>query len=303
MRSPRSPLLGLPNELLCEVGSYLESFEDLNSLVRTSRFFHTLFNNLLYRRAVDTEPTVRENIVGWVLGNHQVVSLTLLLENGLSIDQKLFLEIPSPYEGDMVVDMLRCLCFHWEEEEDVVPLARLLIERGADIVATDKDGQTVLHVAARRDYPLTALLLEHGADVNATDVHGITPLHAASQENSDGNIVKLLVAQGAVVNARDEDGYTPLHVASFNGNKAAVKELLEHGAAINARVTIGEYTPLRLAGFRRKNPAVPLLVERRADGGSLGGNESGWVPGGMRKYLSTPHLQLALMKWQLDLLN
>jgi hypothetical protein len=299
----RSPLLGLPNELLCEVGSYLESFKDLNSLVRTSRFFHTLFNNLLYRRAVDTEPTVREDIVGWVLVNHHVVSLTLLLENGLSIDQKLFLEMPSPYEGGIMVDMLRCLCSHWEEEEDVVPLARLLIERGADIEATDQDGQSVLHVAARSDYPLAALLLEHGADVNATDAHGITPLHVASKENSDGNIVKLLLAQGAVVDARDEDGYTPLHVASFNGNKAAVKELLEHGAAINARVTIGEYTPLRLAGFRRRNPAVPLLVERRADGGSLGGNESGWVPGGLRKYLSTPRLQRALMKWQRDLLT
>jgi hypothetical protein len=79
--------------------------------------------------------------------------------------------------------------------------------------------------------------------------------------------------------------------------------LLDYGATVNERAMIGDYIPLRLAGLRRNNPAIRLLVERRADGGSLRGNESGWVPGGMRKYLSAPHLQLALMKWQLDLLN
>jgi ankyrin repeat protein len=71
--------------------------------------------------------------------------------------------------------------------------SRLLIERGAHIEATDKDGQTVLHAAARKDYSLTDLLLNHGADANVADKHGSTPLHIAIQEDCDGSMVNLLI--------------------------------------------------------------------------------------------------------------
>jgi hypothetical protein len=78
------PLLTLPNELISEVASRLESFEDLDSLVRTSRFFHTLLNTHLYRRAVAADDPIREDIVRWVLPQYRLASLTLLLDNGLS---------------------------------------------------------------------------------------------------------------------------------------------------------------------------------------------------------------------------
>jgi ankyrin repeat protein len=268
MSSPRSLLLAFPNGILFEVASYLDTFEDLHCLALTSRFFYTVFNGLLYRRVFDADPTVREDIVAWVLCNHKLAALTSLLDNGLSVDQKLHIETFLPSQGCVGFDMLRCLCCHLSDEEGSARLVRLLIERGADIEAKDKDGQTVLHVAARGDYPITALLLEHGADVNVTDVHGITPLHAASRENSDGNIVKLLVAQGAVVNARDEDGYTPLHVACFGGNSAAIQLLLAHGAIVNARAEDGR-TPVHLVIDRAYRDAaatcIQLLLAHGAD--------------------------------------
>jgi hypothetical protein len=54
----------LPNELFLEVASHLKSFKDLNSLVRTSRFFHGMFNIQLYRRAVAADRRVLDGIVG-----------------------------------------------------------------------------------------------------------------------------------------------------------------------------------------------------------------------------------------------
>jgi hypothetical protein len=58
----KSPLLTLPNELLLEMAAHLERFRDLNCLLRTSRFFHTI----LYRRAITAADTVRDDIVSWV---------------------------------------------------------------------------------------------------------------------------------------------------------------------------------------------------------------------------------------------
>jgi hypothetical protein len=57
-----APLMKLPNELFFEVASHLESFKDLNSLLRTNRFFHTLFNSHLYRLAVAAGKSVLEEI-------------------------------------------------------------------------------------------------------------------------------------------------------------------------------------------------------------------------------------------------
>jgi hypothetical protein len=70
--------MALPNEL-----------SDLNFLLRTTGFFHTLFNTHLYSRAVAASDPVRVDIVQWVLSEYRLASLTLLLDNGLSVDQKL----------------------------------------------------------------------------------------------------------------------------------------------------------------------------------------------------------------------
>jgi hypothetical protein len=104
--------MALPNELLFEVASHLESFSDLN------------FNIHLYRRAVDASDPVREDIVQWVLSEYRLASLTLLLDNGLSVDQKLDTLYPKT--------LLRRIC-GLSDQKRSVSLARLLIERGADV--------------------------------------------------------------------------------------------------------------------------------------------------------------------------
>jgi hypothetical protein len=109
----RSPLMALPNEL-----------SDLNFLLRTTGFFHTLFNTRLYRRAVAASDPVREDIVQWVLSEYRLASLTLLLDNGLSVDQKLDTLYPKT--------LLRRIC-GLSDQKRTVSLARLLIERGADV--------------------------------------------------------------------------------------------------------------------------------------------------------------------------
>lgn len=63
-------------------------------------------------------------------------------------------------------------------------LAKLLIERGADVHKTDKSGRTALHWAAiGGHHEPVQLLLDHGADINAKTTSGMTALHGVVEGN------------------------------------------------------------------------------------------------------------------------
>jgi ankyrin repeat protein len=254
----KSPLMRLPNELFLDVASYLKRFEDLNSLVRTTRFFHRMLNHHLYRRAVATDHHVRNHIVCSVLSGYQLASLTLLLDNGLSVNHTVQWNLYADEET-----MLRFLCKSPGQERSV-PLARLLIQRGADIEA--KDGRysyTVLYEAiSHLNYEIAALLLAHGADPNAVIKWGDTPLNFAIRR-SNAKMVNLLVTHGAAVDGRDGNGNTPLLFALQCLNCSVVPVLLAHGADAGAH-NEGGVTPLHEAsmwfGSGRRELAESLLA-------------------------------------------
>lgn len=112
-------------------------------------------------------------------------------------------------------------------------VAKLLIERGADVNAASRNTQRVapLHSAVSRRQTLIAeALLAHGANVNARQQSGVTPLHQAAH-NGQADMVRLLLAHGADLQARMDDGQTPLSMALETGNAEVVALLREHEAA------------------------------------------------------------------------
>jgi ankyrin repeat protein len=242
--SSKSLLMTLPNELFFEVASHFEGFKDLNSLVRTSRFFHGMFNTHLYRRAVAADDIILDDILGWVLSGDRLASLTLLLDHGLSVNHT------GKFSGQWDEEpMLRFLC----KPASSVPLARLLIQRGASMELKDVwpgRSETVIYRAiAYNNCEIAALLLAHGADLSAVNNWGKTPLHLAS--DCVGNIaemIHLLIAYGADIEARCETGDTPLLLASQH-NHNIVATLLEHGADAGVHNHNGE-TPLHWAARR-----------------------------------------------------
>ena len=72
---------------------------------------------------------------------------------------------------------------------------------------------------------LLQLLLDNGAEVNATDDEGETPLHEAALTGIPQN-VRLLLAAGANPQCRNNSGYTPLDVARLFGQSSTCIELL-----------------------------------------------------------------------------
>lgn len=95
----------------------------------------------------------------------------------------------------------------------------LLLSSGAERFATDDNGNTALLLAldALKDEPekalqMTEALIQRDADVNATNRWQRIPLHLAAQHDFEP-VARLLIQKGANINALNNDGETPLYVS------------------------------------------------------------------------------------------
>ncbi len=214
---------------------------------------------------------------------------------------------------------------------------KLLVQHGAEINAKTAEGTTPLMIAAhiRTGAPLVRYLIEKGADVNATDNKGWDAAIVAAVEGAFDNLklllnagahgvtrssgvvrirsevfagaalerakrrttgitalinaaqadcepcVRLLLEHGADARAQTDSGITALHRAAYHGNSNVVKLLLAAGALVNAVDDHG-YTALMFAvNSRTKNPqTVRMLLAAGADADAkdaLGRTVSQWA--------------------------
>ena len=101
---------------------------------------------------------------------------------------------------------------------------------GADVNATDENGDTPLLMVTRLSYfKQTKFLVENGANVNVANKKNITPLHYAVEYNNV-QMIKLLLDNQANTEAVDNINETPMHWACWTGNIKAAKLLIKYGA-------------------------------------------------------------------------
>jgi hypothetical protein len=159
---------------------------------------------------------------------------------------------------------------------DVPDYVRSLIQRGADVNATDRSGYTPLMYAVGWERAeIARFLIEAGASLAATNWSGSTPLHIAAGHGGKA-VVELLLYNGASVDARDNRGATPLMWAASNGQAESAEALIAAGADVNARDGRCEPVLMRAAWLHRDdaNPVVKVLLDHDADLDFVEGLES-----------------------------
>jgi ankyrin repeat protein len=143
---------------------------------------------------------------------------------------------------------------------------RSLLQKKADVNATQTDGTTALHWAVRLDDLDTAeLLIRSGANVSAPTRAGATPLELAAINGNAAMIEKLIKAGADPNGPLTKYGDTALMMASRTGKADAIKALLDNGAQINAVETWGGTTSLMWAVSESHPDAAKLLIARGAN--------------------------------------
>ena len=144
-----------------------------------------------------------------------------------------------------------------------------LVQRGMDTNSVDKDGNTLLTQAVRRDMPeFFDFLLKRRARLNARNRNDETALSMAAFA---GNLhyVKRLVEAGAEINFY---GWSPLSYAAYNGHLAVADYLIKHGAEVNAKTSNGS-TALFFAARFGHIEIVRLLLAKKADATIINEND------------------------------
>lgn len=155
----------------------------------------------------------------------------------------------------------------------------MLLQRGHNIDIKDSDEDSALLYALQNEDDRAArILIEAGADIHASARNGHLTFHLAAAWGRY-DIVELMLAKGARLESRDRDGHTVLHDAAGMGQEELVKLLLAKGADVNAQV-VDNYvqivggswgdTPLHLAARGRHAGIVKLLLDAGADDTIIG---------------------------------
>ncbi|OJJ78555.1 uncharacterized protein ASPGLDRAFT_182453 [Aspergillus glaucus CBS 516.65] len=136
-----------------------------------------------------------------------------------------------------------------QEQDTTKTVFQELIDRGANVMAQDDDGKTILHLIGNfksdADFieTLRAVIINNPSLTHQTDRAGDTPLHYALRHRAH-DYVDLLLENGADPTQPDSNGDTALHhIASQFKNRALFKRFLAAGVDINARNNQGD-TPL-----------------------------------------------------------
>lgn len=139
--------------------------------------------------------------------------------------------------------------------------ARLLMAKGLEVTARDRDGNTPLHTA--HTVEMVDFLLAKGLKIGARSKEGDTPLHVAASAGRE-QVVARLLDRGAGIDARDRQGRVPLHMAVITGEAETAGLLLARGAGVDLRDKNG-HTPMHLSIMRKNRRMIELLLDKGAD--------------------------------------
>jgi len=236
------------------------------------------------------ESSYGETALMWAVAENHAAAARVLIDHGADVNARsTLLKYPEDRFGlEGVLTILphgNWTPLMYAARQGSLDAARVLVEKGADLNATDPDGTTALIVAIiNGHFDTAAMLAEKGADPNLADTAGMAALYAAVDMNTLGEVygrparpstskvsaldlIKVLLAHGAHPNAQLktptlqrahtpgestlDEGATPLMRAAKNGDAAAIRLLLAGGADPSLREKKGATALMFAAGLGR----------------------------------------------------
>jgi ankyrin repeat protein len=160
----------------------------------------------------------------------------------------------------------------WCRENYLDRVQEYMIGKGGDFEHRFSDGNNCLHEAFTGGHLkfVKYLIEERGADVEARNKHGQTLLEQPK-------VLKYLIERGADVNAQfqDDTSITALGEAVMHGRLEIAEILLENGVDV-VREAVAHLWPLHAASFAAQPKLVELLLRFGADPEVVLHN--GWTP-------------------------
>ncbi|GLG98360.1 Ankyrin repeat and KH domain-containing protein mask [Gryllus bimaculatus] len=151
-----------------------------------------------------------------------------------------------------------------------------LVELGANVNATDDNGENILHKSVHRNPAAVEILLKAGIDKEARNNQGRTPVFKEAGLSSDA--LHLLLKANVSLNIRDNENLTPFLFHALNGDEYGTALLLEWAPDLEERDENGNTALLlaaKQASYARHNyptynytgllNTVRILVEAGAD--------------------------------------
>ena len=153
---------------------------------------------------------------------------------------------------------------HEAVDRGLVDFCSKLIDYGADIHCCDQLGYTVFHKAAKKGLTdILDLLISKAADYKIKSGQGYSALHVAAHRHGNSSCVIKLIELGLPVNDKTNDGTTPLHLAIQSGDIECVTILLNNKANVESTDKRGE-TPLHWASRYNRIAIIDILLSRGA---------------------------------------
>jgi ankyrin repeat protein len=300
-------------------------YDDFNAFLQVNRALYACLNCMLWKEAGECE-VGNQRVLTHLINTNNLARLEYFLELGADLE----VHLPALDITGLDVDSIGALAkpdiastpLLIAADMDNVPLARLLLEKGAKVEYFDRAGGKFSPLHAARSAEMVELLLNHNADPDLEDYiyrrplhwyairdniaamrailqHGAEvnpdlpfekPIHEAAQRNLD--TVELLVEHGADVEDRDHQDNTPLHLAALAGKTDVVKFLVARWPEGTRERNEILATPLYLAAVAEQIDVVKFLVEQ-------------W-PEGMRERdygLNTPLHHAAGSGWRVEIMR
>lgn len=188
------------------------------------------------------------------LANRQEISKSLL-EHGVNIEEKYRDVTPLFWHTKYTFTPNS---YHSSSNIKNSSIAELLLSNSADIYTTNNEEKTLLHVSTAEK--LTKILINKGLDIEAKDKFGNTPIFYRAKRTNEIRPLKLLVENGANVNVKNSKGETPLEFGLKTSSHYAndfhqnAEYLVKQGATINDEIYVN-------ALFIKKAKNLDLLLK------------------------------------------